>query len=191
MNREVTWIFSWSSLNYRAGSLQGWPKSDEIWQIFRSRPQTFCSHARTRQNIVILKKNLLSTVGCSTRRATVLWTLTYKPLRSTRHIKKFAEISGSQSISLEWLNAGCRNFYTWVKKRLNFPYFRTPLANFLLSRPNSVEYGNSKTTIHCCRRLNERVHSSKVELAAAGVHPVGMIWYSTVISNDLEWPWMT
>jgi len=27
-----------------------------------------------------------------------------------------------------------------------FPYFRTPLANFLLSRPNSVEYGNSKTT---------------------------------------------
>ena len=28
----------------------------------------------------------------------------------------------------------------------NFPYFRTPLANFLLSRPNSVEYGNSETT---------------------------------------------
>jgi len=28
----------------------------------------------------------------------------------------------------------------------NFPYFRTPLANFLLSGPNSVEYGNSKTT---------------------------------------------
>ena len=28
----------------------------------------------------------------------------------------------------------------------SFPYFRTPLANFLLSRPNSVEYGNSKTT---------------------------------------------
>ena len=27
----------------------------------------------------------------------------------------------------------------------NFPYFRTPLANFLLSRPNSVEYGNCKT----------------------------------------------
>jgi len=29
---------------------------------------------------------------------------------------------------------------------LNFPYFRTPLANFLLSHPNSVECGNSKTT---------------------------------------------
>jgi len=29
-----------------------------------------------------------------------------------------------------------------------FPYFRTPLANFLLSRPNSVEYGNYKTTIY-------------------------------------------
>ena len=27
-----------------------------------------------------------------------------------------------------------------------FPYFRNPLANFLLSRPNSIEYGNSKTT---------------------------------------------
>jgi len=48
--------------------LQGGPKSDEnIWHIFRPRPQTFCSHARTRQNIVILKKNLLSTDGCSTR----------------------------------------------------------------------------------------------------------------------------
>ena len=63
----------------------------------------------------------------------------------------------------------------------SFPYFRTPLANFLLSRPNSVEYGNSKTTtttktkqLHCCPR-QVRVHSSKVELAAAGVHPVGMI----------------
>jgi len=28
----------------------------------------------------------------------------------------------------------------------NFSYFRTPLANFLLSRLNSIEYGNSKTT---------------------------------------------
>ena len=29
--------------------------------------------------------------------------------------------------------------------------------------------------LHYCPRLNVRVHSSKVELAAAGVHPVGMI----------------
>ena len=36
--------------------LQGGLKSDEIWHIFRPRPQNFCSHARTRQNIVILKK---------------------------------------------------------------------------------------------------------------------------------------
>ena len=36
-------------------------------------------------------------------------------------------------------------------------------------RPNSVEYGNAKTTVHCCPRLNVRVHSSKVELAAAGL----------------------
>jgi len=28
----------------------------------------------------------------------------------------------------------------------NFSYFRTPLANFLLFRSNSVEYGNCKTT---------------------------------------------
>jgi len=52
VNREVTtWIFSWSSLNYRDG-----PKIDEVWHIFRPRPQTFSSHARTRQNIVILEK---------------------------------------------------------------------------------------------------------------------------------------
>ena len=55
--------------------LQGGPKSDEIWRIFRPHPQTFCCHARTRQNVVILKKNLLSTDGCSTRNATFgeLW----------------------------------------------------------------------------------------------------------------------
>jgi len=29
----------------------------------------------------------------------------------------------------------------------NFPHFRTTLTNFLLSCPNSVEYGNSKTTL--------------------------------------------
>ena len=46
--------------------LQGGPKIDEILPIFRPHLQTFCSHARTRQNIVILKKNLLSTDGCST-----------------------------------------------------------------------------------------------------------------------------
>jgi len=46
--------------------LQGGPKSDEIWHILRPRPQTFCSHARTRENIVILKKNLFSTDDCST-----------------------------------------------------------------------------------------------------------------------------
>ena len=36
--------------------------------------------------------------------------------------------------------------YKVGQKWLNFPYFRTPFANFLLSRPNSVEYGNFKTT---------------------------------------------
>jgi len=61
MNREVTtWIFFLVLLKPQVG-----PKSDEIWHIFRPRSQTFCSHARTRQNIVILNKNLLSTDGCS------------------------------------------------------------------------------------------------------------------------------
>jgi len=76
VNREVTtWIFFLVLVK-----LQGGPKSDEIWHIFRPRPQTFCSYSRTRQNIVILKK-----------------------------------------------------------------------------------------TVHCCPRLNVRIHSSKVELAAAGL----------------------
>jgi len=43
-------------------------------------------------------------------------------------------------------------------------------------RPNSVEYSNSKTTVHCCPRLNVRVHSSKVELAAAGLCVFGGLW---------------
>jgi len=43
-------------------------------------------------------------------------------------------------------------------------------------RPNSVEYGNSKATVHCCPRLNVRVHSSKVELAAAGLCVFGGLW---------------
>ena len=57
----------------------------------------------------------------------------------------------------------------------NFPYFPTQLANFLLSLSNSVEYGNSKTTTLLPSAKCIRVHSSKVGLAAVGVHPVGMI----------------
>ena len=44
----------------------------------------------------------------------------------------------------------------------NFPYFRTPLANFLLSRPNSIEYGNSKTTTPSS---TERISCSKTTRA--------------------------
>ena len=47
----TTWIFFLVILK-----LQGGPKSDEIWHIFRPRPQSFCSYSRTQQNIVILKK---------------------------------------------------------------------------------------------------------------------------------------
>ena len=58
----------------------------------------------------------------------------------------------------------------------NFPYFRTPLANFLLSLPNSVEYGNSKTTTllpsaKCTRPLFQ----GRTGCGGRGVHPVGMI----------------
>ena len=64
--------------------LQGGPKSDEISHIFRPRPQTFCSHARTRQNIVILKKKLVKHRWFLYNVCHVWWTLAYKPLRSTR-----------------------------------------------------------------------------------------------------------
>jgi len=42
----------------------------------------------------------------------------------------------------------CSSSIVCQRPSSNFPYFRTPLTNFLLSRPNSVEYGtgNSKTT---------------------------------------------
>ena len=65
--------------------LQGGPKSDEIWHIFRPRRQTFCSHARTRQNIVILTKKLVKHRWFFYNVCHVWWTLAYKPLRSTRH----------------------------------------------------------------------------------------------------------
>jgi len=65
--------------------LQGGPKSDVIWRIFRPHPQTFCFHARTRQNIVILK-NLVKHRWLLYTECHVSWTLAYKPLRSTRLI---------------------------------------------------------------------------------------------------------
>ena len=57
-----------------------------------------------------------------------------------------------------------------------FLYFRTPLANFLLSRLNSVEYGNSKTTTllpsaKCMRPLFQ----GRTGCCGRGIHPVGMI----------------
>ena len=70
--------------------LQSGPKSDEIWRIFRPHPQTFCSHARTWQNIVNSEtKNLLSTDGCSTRNATFgkLWTTNPWDPRATKFLK--------------------------------------------------------------------------------------------------------
>ena len=43
-------------------------------------------------------------------------------------------------------------------------------------RPNSIEYGNSKTTVHCYPRLNVPIHSSKVKLAAAWLCVFGELW---------------
>jgi len=87
--REVTtWIFSWSSLNYRVDG----PKSDEIWHIFIPRPQTFCSHARTRQNIVILKKKLVKHRWFLYNVCHVWWTLAYTnpwDPRDTKFLKKW------------------------------------------------------------------------------------------------------
>ena len=50
--------------------VHGGPKSDKMLHIFRPRSQTFCSHARMQQNIVILKKKFLRTNGFSTTYAT-------------------------------------------------------------------------------------------------------------------------
>ena len=84
--------------------LQGGPKSDEIWHIFRPRSQTFCFHARTRQNIVILKK-MLSTDGCSTRvPGLVNFGLQTPEIHASYY--KICRNLHSQSISLERLNAG-------------------------------------------------------------------------------------
>ena len=46
--------------------LHGEPKNDEILHIFWPHRYLFCSHAQTRQNIAILKKNWFTTEGCST-----------------------------------------------------------------------------------------------------------------------------
>jgi len=77
--REViTWIFSWSSLNYRMGQ-----KVTKFGVFSDPYPQTFCSHARTRQNIVILIK-LVKHRWLLYTQCHISWTLVYKPLRSTR-----------------------------------------------------------------------------------------------------------
>jgi len=65
----------------------------------------------------------------------------------------------------------------------NFPYFRTPLANFLLSRLNSVEYGNSKTTTllpsaKCMRPLFQG-------RTGCGGRPSG--WHDIVTCQRLVW----
>ena len=65
----------------------------------------------------------------------------------------------------------------------NFPYFRTPLANVLLSSPNSVENGNSKTTTllpsaKCTRPLFQG-------RTGCGGRPSGPGWHDIVTCQRL------
>ena len=91
-------------------------KSDEIWRIFRPHPQTFCSHARMRQNIVILKKNLLSTDGCSTRKRVsmlyfanvYLFIFLFWPPYSP------ALVNGSSRKFYTWWTLSVREVTTWI-----------------------------------------------------------------------------
>jgi len=71
---------------------------------------------------------------------------------------------------------------TWVNSlgHVLFPFAgwqhdhaRTPQNTVI---PNIVDlYLVILKQLHCCPRLNIRVRSFKVELASAGVHPVGMM----------------
>jgi len=62
VNREVTtWIFSWSSLNYRVG------QKVTKFGIFSDHTRKLSASCPNGAEYVILKKNLLSTDGCSTR----------------------------------------------------------------------------------------------------------------------------
>ena len=80
--------------------------------------------------------------------------------------------------------------YTVGQKMTKFCIFFDPPVPFLLSRPNAAKYRNSKKTgsprkvLYTCANFDElwptnpwdQVSSViKVELAAASVHPVGMI----------------
>ena len=98
--------------------LQGGPKSDEISHIFRPRPQTFCSHARTRQNIVILKKNSLSTDGFSTTYATFgeLWPTNPWDPRAPKFLKNDTPPTGQK------VGGGQKNFFLLAK--LPPPHFQ-------------------------------------------------------------------
>ena len=88
----------------------GGPKSDEIWRIFRPHPQTFCSHARMWQNIVILKKkNLLSTDDCSTRKRVSM--LHFANVYLLIYLFIYFHFWPPYSPAL--VNGSSRKFYTW------------------------------------------------------------------------------
>ena len=112
---------------------------------------------------------------------------------------------GSRNFYTWWILSVNREVTTWIfswsslnyrvfQKVRNLAYFQTPPANFLLSHPNAAEYCNSEKNLlsidGCSTRVpglvnfglqTHEIHASyycffsKVELAAAGVHPVGMI----------------
>ena len=62
VNREVTtWIFSWSSLNYRVG------QTVTKFGIFETPPANFLLSRPNAAEYCNAEKNVLSTDGCSTR----------------------------------------------------------------------------------------------------------------------------
>jgi len=72
----------------------------------------------------------------------------------------------------------------------NFPYFRTPLANFLLSRPNSVEYGNSKQHNYIAALFQGRTGCGG---RPSGWHDIVtcqrlvVVCCAQIFPNELEW----
>jgi len=175
VNREVTtWIFSWSSLNYRVG------QKVTKFGIFSDPARKLSALTPERSRISNSEKKLVKhrwlLYTCA--RFGELWpTNPWAPRVILHNLSKFADLSlylwnGWTQVS-ETFTRDRRQTLAVLKLQggskmwLNFPYFRTPHTNCLLSRQNSVEYGNSKTTT--------LLPSAKCTRPLLGVHPVGMI----------------
>ena len=115
--REVSsWIFFLITLK-----LQGGRKSDEIRRICRPHPQTFCSHARTRQNIVIWKKLVKHRwLLYSNATFSELWPTNPWDPRDTKFLKN--DTRGSEVTQGHWK-------WYHLKVLVRFPNFSYPNPN--------------------------------------------------------------